>query len=50
MLDQLKKYLKLKAEAMQQMQKGDVEGYVKKLRELYELRSVFPNSATVPAR
>lgn len=50
MLEQLKKYLKLKAEAMSKMQKGDVEGYLGTLRELYEIRSILPKHAPVPTR
>lgn len=50
MLNEVKKYLKLKAEAMQKMQTGDVEGYLGKLRELYEMRSLFPKTSIVPLK
>jgi len=50
MLHQVKKYIRIKAEAMQKMKSGDLEGYIGKLRELYELRRAIPNTATVPVR
>ena len=50
MLEQLKKYLKLKAEAMKKMQTGDLEGYLGTLREIYELRTILPKHAPVPTR
>ena len=43
MFDQVKKYLRIKAEAMKNMQNGDLEGYISNLREMYELRTVIPN-------
>ena len=44
MLNNLKKYLKVKAEAMQKMQMGDLEGYMSNLREMYKLRMLIPTS------
>jgi len=41
MLDRLKKYLSVKAEAKKKMEMGDLEGYMTNLLELYRIRMLI---------
>ena len=47
MLDLVKKYLKVKAEAKRLMGIGDLDGYMNSLREMYELRNLIPQTQQV---
>jgi hypothetical protein len=38
MISRIKRYLQVKRDAMRAMQSGDIDGYLRRLREMNELR------------